>query len=197
MTHAFRPKTPDSKRLFAAIKLNPEQSLLKTYAFLKNNLLGDNIAWVDPSKLHITLRFFGEIDNNNIEKIITCLENTSNYCSSFKIELIGIGIFGSRYAPRVIWIGIKKDILFDNLINKMFNNLALIGHKGDRQNFVPHLTLARINKIYDKKRFQQIIKLSSKELLQEIHVTEFSLFESTLTKNGANYSTIQSFKLKL
>ena len=47
-------------------------------------------------------------------------------------------------------------------------------------NFVPHLSLARINKIDDKKRFIQHIEQLQMAQIQQLTVNEIILYESIL-----------------
>jgi len=102
------------KRIFAAVKIEPSKQLLELYDELKSSCKFDRINWVEPHNMHITLKFFGETEESIIGNIHKNLEGIAENYEPFEITLKNIGIFGSYYKPRVIWIGIEpSDILVD------------------------------------------------------------------------------------
>ena len=48
------------QRIFAAIKIVPDEELSKLIKRLQTALANEKIKWVEPWNLHITLKFFGE-----------------------------------------------------------------------------------------------------------------------------------------
>ena len=108
------------KRLFIAIKLTPDDNLLKVYYSLKKAFSQDKIRWVPPENFHLTLKFFGNTPKEKISTISKVISSTVGSFSPIKVELIKAGIFGSKYKPRVIWFGIKENI-FIKSSQKAFN----------------------------------------------------------------------------
>lgn len=184
------------KRLFIAIKINPEETLVNLYNLLNINTTHDKIKWVNINNIHITLKFLGETEENKTHEIITCINNVVKNISHLHFDISQIGIFGSNYQPKVIWLGIKNEENLINLATQIHNELENIGFNKDRQNFVPHLTLGRINYITDKKRFTSIIKKLNIQQIQSVEVNEIILYESILKKEGPVYTVIEKFKLK-
>ncbi len=90
------------KRIFAAIKINPNDKSLQIYNELKSACRNDKINWVDPHNLHITLKFFGETEENKIADIVSALLEIAKHHTGFSFYLKDVGIFGSHYKPRVI-----------------------------------------------------------------------------------------------
>jgi len=103
------------KRIFAAIKLHPSDNFLQVYNDLKTSCKFDKINWVVPENIHITLKFFGETEEDKIEDINSILSDMSFRHSPFTLKLSDVGIFGSSYKPRVIWFGINKNQKLQNL----------------------------------------------------------------------------------
>ena len=101
----------------------------------------------------------------------------------FDMVLEGLGVFGSSYDPRVIWYGIRDETQIFNLADNIFSELEGIGIKRDRQNFVPHLTIGRIN---EKQK---------PGLIQTIRVEEFYLIESILEPTGPVYHVVETFNI--
>ncbi len=182
------------KRLFAAIKLYPDEQFLQVYYSLKQKLKYDKIKWVEPENIHLTLKFFGEIQENRFHDINKALSAVTKNHKPFKLSITRTGIFGSRYKPRIIWFGIDCPEI-KLLGEDVLNTCNRFGFFYDRQNFVPHLTVGRIKNIENKKYFQKIIDQYSEAFLQTLNVMEFVLFESILHPTGPIYKVIERYPL--
>lgn len=183
------------KRLFAAIKIQPDENFLKVYYQLVNKLKEDSIKWVEPENIHLTLKFFGETDEGKIDDICQVLDEVCREYQPFTFRLQGVRIFGSSYNPKVIWFGIENNELLKKIGNHLVNDLSKAGFLNDRQNFVPHLTVGRIKELRHKNWFQTTINHYSEKFIQEINVDEICLFESILKPGGPTYLVIEKFKL--
>ena len=183
------------KRLFAAIRITPDQSFLDQVHSLEESLRHERIKWVEDHNIHITVKFFGETEEKNIPGISAVLRNIATSSSSFSYSLKNLGIFGSSYDPKVVWVGIEPYQPLADLINRIRQELRPLGYEPDRQNLVPHLTLGRVKGLKDKALFQRTIdryrSLSSKELKAESII----LFESILKREGPIYNPIEVFHL--
>jgi RNA 2',3'-cyclic 3'-phosphodiesterase len=183
------------KRTFAAIKVVPDENLIKVYRELKSTLNDNTINWVADKNIHITLKFFGDTTDHQIDAICSLFDEIAGNHRPFSFTLKGTGIFGSRYDPRVIWLGIENGRALENLAVDVLNGVEEIGFQRDRQNFRPHLTIGRIKKIADKRGFQRVIDRYSDSFIQEVHVEEFYLIESRLRPQGPVYEIIETFRL--
>ena len=185
------------KRLFIAIKIKPSQGFLNTYYSLKKDLVYEKIKWVNEDNFHFTLKFLGETDESFITDIINTLENVSLNTQPLKLKIENLGIFGSRYNPRVIWAGIENNPQITEFANEILNKLDEVGFKRDRQNFVPHITIGRIKNVHNKKHLKSTIDSHKSLLYQEDTINSFSLFESILTPEGPVYKKLKEFGLKM
>jgi 2'-5' RNA ligase len=185
------------KRLFAAVKVHPSKEFLETYNSLKSGLKFCRITWVNPENIHITLKFFGETQEKRIPEISRVLKEVASSHKPFASELVNVGIFGSSYAPKVIWFGIENAEPLKKLGADVLQSLEPIGWEVDRQNFVPHLTVGRIKEIPDKQLFQKIIDQHKKIRMHDIQVSEFHLYESTLLRDGPVYKVLESYVLSV
>jgi 2'-5' RNA ligase len=185
------------KRLFIAIKIKPGPGFLNTYYSLKKDLVYEKIKWVNEDNFHFTLKFLGETDESLITDISNTLENISLNTQPIKLKIENLGIFGSRYNPRVIWAGIENNPQITEFANEILNKLDEVGFMRDRQNFVPHITIGRIKNIQNKKYLKSIIDEHNHSLYQEDIVNSFCLFESVLTPAGPVYKKLKEFGLKL
>ncbi|MCF8298833.1 MAG: RNA 2',3'-cyclic phosphodiesterase [Saprospiraceae bacterium] len=183
-------------RLFTAINIIPSEKLLKILELLEKNLKHDKIRWVKPDNIHITLKFFGEINENKLPEIIDIQTKVFYNHSPLNINIENIGVFGSSYNPKVIWFGLNPSEQLKLLVNELEISLNSIGFEADRQNFVPHLTIGRISSIQNNSFFQKVISKYKNEFIQNVAVDKICLFESVLTSKGAIHSIVSEFKLK-
>ena len=183
------------KRLFTAIKIDAESKLAEVYEGLKTKLSHEKINWVDLQNLHITLKFFGETPEDKIDDICAMLSKCAQAHQPFELLLQNTGIFGSSYKPRVIWFGMQNIQALEMLANDVLLGAETLGWERDRQNFRPHLTVARIKYLNDKRYFQQVIDSSKNVSLQKIAASSFSLIESRLRPQGPEYHVLKEFEL--
>jgi len=184
------------KRLFVAVKINPDKAFFQTFRELRMSLSHEKIKWVEEYNIHITLKFFGETEEMRIPEITKVLESLASQINIFSISLSGLGIFGSRYNPRVIWTGIQPYRYLAGMIGRIHSGMTTIGFPVDRQNLVPHLTLGRVNQIGDKGGFQVLIDRYRKIESISMVIDHFILFESILMKEGPNYFNLKTFDFR-
>lgn len=183
------------KRLFAAIKVTPEPGFVAILQEIRHNLKYERITWVDPSVIHLTLKFFGETEESKIPVIKESLKTAVAASESTLIRIYKTGIFGSKYDPKVIWFGIDPNEALQKLAGNVLNELESAGWERDRQNFVPHLTIGRIRELKDKALFQEVISNYRDRFIQEQAVREIHLYESILRKEGPLYLKMATFQL--
>ncbi len=184
------------KRIFTAVKVHPNDRFFEVFDALKQGCSHDRITWVDPANIHITLKFFGETAEERIPAITSLLSEICGHFNPFELQLRGTGIFGSSYQPRVVWIGIAKNPTLIELGQEILDRVESIGFNKDRQNFVPHLTLGRIKKIDNKKRFFELIGRYRERVISTETVREVHLIESRLFPDGPRYSILETHKMK-
>ncbi|MDP8011655.1 MAG: RNA 2',3'-cyclic phosphodiesterase [Thermoplasmata archaeon] len=167
-------------RSFIGIKVPENEKITSFQNELKNRF---RIKLVEAENLHITLKFLGEIDEKNLDKIIKALRMLE--FEKFKVIMKGAGAFPKENNARVIWIG---------LISKELNDLGetvstILKNYGDEK-FSPHLTVGRL------KTPENTIEVLSKYKNFEfgnIIVESFEIYKSTLTPQGPLYEEIEKF----
>ncbi|MBN2637519.1 MAG: RNA 2',3'-cyclic phosphodiesterase [Bacteroidales bacterium] len=184
------------KRLFVAIKIIPDEQFLSVYYSLKREMVLDKLKWVEPQNFHLTLKFLGNTATDKIPAITKALNDVAKIHQNFSFALDKTGLFGSRYRPRVLWFG--SDPVSESLIalgEDVLNGLDQAGFQRDSQNFVPHLTIARIKQVVRKEAFQKTVLKHQNDFIQQVSVDSFYLFESILKPQGPEYKIIRTFKL--
>ncbi len=183
------------KRLFAALKIEPDADFLESYRDLRHALRPEAIKWVEEHNIHVTLKFMGETEERRIPAISAALAGCAATAQGFEFRLSGLGIFGSSYAPRVVWTGIEPYDKLAALMKAVHSALIPAGFKPDRQNLVPHLTLGRIKFLKDKILFNRSLDRFRSIVSQPVRAEEIILYESVLRREGPVYTALHKFSL--
>jgi RNA 2',3'-cyclic 3'-phosphodiesterase len=187
-------------RTFIAIPFNPE--LIQKMNGIRKDLkkgITRGVTWSDSSKTHLTLKFLGEIDVNQVVQINKVLAAICSENSPFEIYCNGIGCFPSFLQPRVVWMAIRPEPKLFTLQTLIENACYSSGFPKDDKRFSPHFTLGRIRENLQSSELEFIQEMEKKE--QEsipvcLIVEEIIFYKSQLFKTGPVYSQISSFKLK-
>ncbi len=183
------------KRLFAAIKIHPDKNFLVSYRKIKSDLKHEKIKWVEEENIHITLKFFGDTDEDRIDDICGVFDEIAFDHVPFGLVFKNIGFFGSLNNPRVIWVGMEKNKIIEQLASDVNESLKTVGFEPEDRNFSPHLTIGRIKFIKDKKYFQRTINKYSEDFYHKEQVNRLYLLESFLRPQGPVYEIIETFEL--
>ena len=184
------------KRVFLAIRFSENEFLGQYINTIQSQLRAEKIKWIDSNNIHLTLKFFGPIEESLLKKIKISLENALKSQQTFEISFNKLGIFGSKYQPRVLWMGLQNDEKIINLESIISQELTKIGITTDRQNFVPHLSIARIKHLASKKYFQSVIDRHNDFDSKEILIDRIFLYQSILRPEGPIYKVLKEFKLE-
>jgi len=187
------------KRLFLAIPIQTEDNgFIPLLNDLRRRLSHeDRINWVHPTNIHLTLKFIGETPPQDEPKIIEAVTKAVERHHAFTMDFNHTGIFGARYAPRVLWLGMQQtpeELL--SLEEDILTAFDGIGYHRDRQNFVPHITLGRIKDLCEKQYFQKVVHAIEQKTYIHQEVNEIILFQSILRHEGAVYKVIKKWELK-
>ncbi len=188
-------------RSFIAIELSDElkTGLVQLEAQLK---LGEPlpVKWVDPSSIHLTLKFLGNIAVDRISEITKAMEAATKGLSAFHLEVKGLGVFPNFRRVQIAWVGIGGEVdKLGQLQQRIESNLAQLGFAAESRPFTPHLTLARLRDRAapdERQRFGQLIADTKFEAVYTIKVNSINLIRSQLTREGATYSRLSSVGLK-
>ena len=184
------------KRLFVAVKIDPEKNFMSSLVALRQALQWEKISWVKPGNFHITLKFLGKTPEEKLPDIRKALQKAASGFGPFPLTIAGTGLFGSSYKPRVLWFGTRENETMKQLGEAVLDALDAAGFPRDRQNFVPHLTIGRIRKVEHKKLFQEAISAHRHDFLQESPVDRIILYESLMKPGGVEYKPVMEFDLK-
>ena len=127
-------------RLFAALAI-PEpvaEALITLQARL------DGAAWRPPENFHITLCFFGEMDQATARDLDDLLSGIE--APALDLELAGAGWFGRR-APTALWAGVAENPALRALAADCARAARRLGLRLERHPYTPHVTLAYLRAV--------------------------------------------------
>lgn len=180
-------------RAFLAIEI--EEKIKETVVKLLERLSakGSGISWVKKENIHLTLFFFENLKEEDIQKISLAVLEKAKQTEPFSLEVKGSGFFGRRECPKVFWLGFDKDLTalkkFQAEIADSFKNF---GYFEDKR-FTPHLTIGR-NRTGKSQNDVVSTLLDYKDFsLGTFFVKEVVLLKSELLRAGALHTPIKKF----
>jgi 2'-5' RNA ligase len=174
----------DAIRAFFAAELSPgaREQAAKAIESLRA-LLGDEARWVQPEKLHLTLKFLGDFDADQVPKLAQRVAGKLVGESPFDVELGGLGAFPSARAARVVWLGVGAGVApLARLARKTDAAAARLGVPRERRPYRGHLTLGRLRRP-GRVPLEHIVPPDP----VSFPVNEVVLFESRLSSAGSTY----------
>lgn len=185
----------DLLRTFVAVDIKPSPVLIQTMNDLKIKLSGEAVKWVAPNKLHLTLKFLGDTLPSQVDEIGEELNQVSKMFSSFSFQLKGLGFFKNKGMPRVLFVNINEGEVLQRLAAEMDRRVAKLGFEPETRPFKPHLTLARMKFLKNKKAFYQAVEKYRETFFQTVTIDELIFYRSILKPEGAEYLPLHMFKL--
>lgn len=179
-------------RTFVAVDL-PEE-LHSKVAQVQSKFDEFKFKFVDPSLVHITMKFLGEVPEEKIGDIAKALDAVK--CPPFEVALRGVGAFPKPKFAKVVWIGCEGN--FEELHQLVEASLSPFGFTKDTHGFNAHATLARVKYLPKKNKelFLQLIDELKDVELGAMKVDAIRLKKSTLTPEGPVYETLHEVRFR-
>lgn len=183
-------------RLFVAIEI--EAAVAREIAAVGDELRhraatlapSSRITWVPPDRLHLTVRFIGEVNEPRGEALAAALQPPM-LAEPFDLVVAGVGAFPGSGSPRVMWVGLGGELDSVHAVEQeVSTRLAQCGVPREDRAYRPHLTLARVHDAGG---------LRAKQLIEGFQTCEFgrsrvdtiTLFQSRLSPKGPTYVPLQ------
>jgi 2'-5' RNA ligase len=156
------------------------------------------IKWVEPSRMHCTIRFFGYVEEELlIGKLSEVIESEVRHQAPIHLEGHGLGIFPNWRYPRVIWAGLIGET--DSMISlhaKLEEAFLQFGFKKDPRALRLHLTLGRAKSaLKDKESLVGMVEKMAEHEFSSFDINELVLYKSELTREGPIYTALRRFPL--
>ncbi len=153
---------------------------------------GLDARWTRPEGIHLTLKFLGQISDAQVEQVVERLDGLGGF-ERFPVEVTKFGFFPSGRRPRVFWAGVDALPALAELAARVEQQMEKIGFPREERAFNPHLTLARFNVPRPQPALEAALAAHTTTSLGKFEVSEFFLFESKLSPQGAQYRKVVRF----
>jgi len=157
---------------------------------LKKIIHGD-IRWARPEGIHLTLKFFGNISEDDVVNISAVVEKIAAGSLPLVLTIGGTGAFPDPHRPRVVYLGMNGDV--ERLIafqKELERALETIGFPREERPFLPHLTLGRIKSPGGLIGLAGVVEKGESYTAGEFSASGLGLFKSDLTPRGAVYTRL-------
>ena len=200
-------------RAFLAIELSDD--LRKQLALVQQDLkqrLGRNltkdvrISWVQPSSIHLTIKFLGDIDESLVEPMRQAIEQVVKAHRIIHIPIERLGAFPHPQQPRVLWAGASAQWergedakRLAALHGSVEDGCEVLGVVREGRPLSPHLTLARI-KAGERQVGQALVQSGVMDRplsLGTLTVESMALIKSELTPSGPVYTKLWDARIGL
>ncbi len=187
-------------RVFIAIDI--DDRIRKALARLQDEMLAkvdikkSDAKWVNPKTMHLTLKFLGEIKDQQVVDVCNITRDVASRQKSFDIEIGGVGYFGGKSA-RVLWVGAGQES--ENLLQlhaDLEQGLASAGWPPETRKFAGHLTLCRIRNSRAGVKLARLTEEYKGFSLGIVPADALCVYQSELRPEGPVYTVLGSYELQ-
>jgi 2'-5' RNA ligase len=193
-----RRNEPQDWRVFCAVELpDAVRARLEDHVRRLRKEVSDVAAsWSRVDNIHLTLKFFGNVEVKRIEKISAAAERVVKQFAAFQISVGETGVFPRPSRPQVLWIGVSDPSGQLAALQKKFEDeCAAEGFPKEDRAYRPHLTIARLRKPEGARQLAEA-HLGMKFEPIEVEVKELVVFRSELSPKGSKYTVISAADLR-
>jgi len=148
---------------------------------------GYRVTWVDPSRMHVTLKFLGDIRPDLVPAIGERLGRELRALRPFEVECAGMGAFPSTERPRVLWAGFWGEEAVANVARAVEATMVDLGMAAEDRAFHAHVTLARVKQASGPADFLAEYSGTSFGISS---IGDVVLYQSTLNTKGPEYRAL-------
>lgn len=185
------------KKIRAFLAIDPPAEVLREIGKIQQGLKKTcpfDVRWVNPEGMHLTLKFFGNVSEDDIIIISRIVGKNTTSRAPLQLEVKKLGLFPSLKRPKVLWIGLEGDIPpLLVLQKKLEDGLEEAGYAREGRPFRPHLTLGRIKMARCPGNPEQFMRDGGGCEAGSFLAGGLSLMKSDLTPRGAVYTRLGWF----
>jgi RNA 2',3'-cyclic 3'-phosphodiesterase len=180
-------------RGFIAIEIKPTDKIKELEQAIRKT--GADVKLVEPQNIHITLKFLGDTNEDDLESIERFMKETACLVKPFSITLQGTGVFPNENYLKVIWIGINDKGDIKTLTQTLDEKLTILGFQKETRGYSPHLTIGRVKTARNKAQLLQTVQSFTTVEFAQQKIHSITLKKSELTPTGPIYTTLREIPL--
>ncbi len=179
-------------RLFTGLPLPPDTALAVERWTAPWRSRFPRLGWVGAPLLHISLHFFGELPEEQAQRLSADLEGMRG-SAAVRARTGEIGRFppGERTPPRVLYLALAEGAEAVSALQARYvRRITALGCSPEGRPFVPHLTLARV------RRPEPGLRELAGGPAVAFTFDRIVLFESILRRQGPEYRPVRTLALE-
>lgn len=141
-------------------------------------------SWVRPDLMHVTVRFFGDVDDA-LAEALGARTLAAGARPRFRFRCTTLGAFPSPRRAHVLVLPLEDDGASTALARALDDEAATLGVPRETRPYVPHLTLARFRRGADVR---DIVERTAVAL--EGDAEALTLYRSELGPRGPTYTAL-------
>jgi len=153
-----------------------------------------DVSWGTVTQLHFTLAFLGETSPAILPHVSTAVARICATAAPFMCRAYGLGFFGTKRNPKVIWAGVDPIPALGALHEAIATELNRFGFKIEEDEFRPHITLGRCPERARNHPLVEAMEEDEGVNFGSWPVTGLTLFESRPMPKGTVYATLNRFQ---
>ena len=186
----------DVRRIFIAVDIGDDVRACLEQAQRRLRRQWPDIKWVAVGNIHLTLVFLGDVVTERIPAVAAMLDRVAGETAPFTCDAAGLGWFGSRVAPRVIWAGVARGReQLAALRGGIAAGVQALDLRTEERAFTPHLTLARVKRAGDAAGVAEQLAAASTQAFGVVTVESVRLLSSELRPTGPVYTVLHEARL--
>ena len=185
-------------RLFVALDM--DQAVLDRMADLQKTLRqatnpgAHEVKWVQPEQMHLTLKFLGPVEDDDVTHVCAIVQETANRYDAFELTCKGVGVFGRP--ARVVWAGVDGGQSLKKMQRELDERFTRAGWAAENRAFAAHLTLCRVKSAQAGFALASAIAPHEQEVFGDVWVDSVVVYESRLSSAGPEYRVVCRAPLK-
>lgn len=182
-------------RAFIALELPADiKKKIESILDFSRNIFIPGIKWVQKNNLHITLKFFGNLDFHDLAKAKRIFKKNFATYSAIEFSKARIELF-PQMNPSLIWIRLQNNQNLPQLLSHLNTDFANLDYDYEKRDFISHITLGRVKKLNDSqlKKLNKI--LQEADTIPDFTSNAATFYQSKLKPSGPEYISLANYKL--
>ena len=149
------------------------------------------IRWVAPENLHVTLKFLGDVADEQVAEVLAAAEQVARHVGPIPFDVRGIRLVPPRGRVRMVWAEINDKAAGITALHKRIEPaLGALGFEPDAREFTPHITLGRIKFVRDHDALRRSAQACADENFGRALASDLVTYSSRLTPSGPIYTPL-------
>ncbi len=154
------------------------------------------VSWVLPENMHVTMVFLGDTYGLIVRALAEALTPLSAELTACDFEVAGLGYFGSRRSPHVIWAGLRETPgPLHGLYRTVHTTVERLGLKLDQRPFKAHITLGRVRSARHADTLLPMLDKFRDTCFGVTEADRLLIMRSILGAQGVKYSVLHELAL--